>query len=86
MLKYYLLMQDLKKLIEDAWEDRKLLQYNEYINAIDAVIEKLDKGKLRVAELIGTRWHTNDWIKKSGDPLFPNQANEGDRSRPLCIS
>ncbi len=36
-------MQDQKKLIEQAWEDRKLLEYNEYIIAIESVIERLDK-------------------------------------------
>src|ERR1700722_4518317 len=66
-------MQDLKKLIEEAWEDRNLLRYNEYVNAIDAVIDKLDKGKLRVAELIGTRWHTNDWLKKAVILYFPTR-------------
>src|SRR5471030_1471578 len=69
-------MQDLKKLIEDAWEDRNLLRYNEYINAIETIIEKLDKGKIRVAELIGTRWHTNDWIKKAVILYFPTRQME----------
>lgn len=72
----FLLMQDLKKLIEEAWEDRNLLRYNEYINAIDAVIEKLDKGSLRVAELIGSRWHTNDWVKKAVILYFPTRQME----------
>src|SRR5471030_606633 len=69
-------MQDLKKLIEEAWEDRNLIRYNEYINAIDAVIEKLDKGKIRVAELIGSRWHTNEWIKKAVILYFPIRQME----------
>jgi len=64
-------MQDLKKLIDQAWEDRKLLEYNEYITAIDTVVERLDKGEIRVAELIGGRWHTNDWIKKAVILYFP---------------
>src|SRR4051812_14161490 len=64
-------MQDLKKLIEAAWEDRKLLEFNEYINAVETVIERLDKGEIRVAELIGNRWHTNDWIKKAVILYFP---------------
>jgi 2,3,4,5-tetrahydropyridine-2-carboxylate N-succinyltransferase len=62
---------DLKKLIEDAWEDRNLLGESEYINAIETVIERLDKGELRVAERIGTRWHVNDWIKKAVILYFP---------------
>jgi len=64
-------MQDLKKLVEQAWEDRKLLDYNEYSTAIDTVIERLDKGQIRVAELIGSRWHTNEWIKKAVILYFP---------------
>jgi len=69
-------MQDLKKLIEEAWEDRNLLRYNEYINAIEAVIEKLDKGTMRVAELIGTRWHTHEWLKKAVILYFPIRQME----------
>ena len=69
-------MQHLKQLIEAAWEERTLLQYTEYVNAIDTVIEKLDKGELRVAELIGTRWHTNEWIKKAVILYFPTRQME----------
>src|SRR3569833_984555 len=66
-------MQDLKKLIEDAWEDRNLLNKTEYVNAIDTVIEKLDKGEFRVAELIGHRWHTHEWMKKAVILYFPTR-------------
>jgi 2,3,4,5-tetrahydropyridine-2-carboxylate N-succinyltransferase len=69
-------MQDLKKLIEDAWDDRKLLNYTEYINAIDTVIERLDKGTLRVAEVIEGRWHTNEWVKKAVILYFPIRTME----------
>jgi len=66
-------MQDLKKMIEDAWEDRNLLNYNEYITAIETVVERLDKGEIRVAEMIGTRWHVNEWIKKAVILYFPTR-------------
>jgi 2,3,4,5-tetrahydropyridine-2-carboxylate N-succinyltransferase len=66
-------MIDLKKMIEDAWDNRTLLSENDYINAINTVIERLDKGEIRVAELIGTRWHTNDWIKKAVILYFPTR-------------
>ncbi len=56
---------DVKNLIENAWIDRTLLESKEHITAIESVIEDLDKGKLRVAELITGRWHVNDWIKKA---------------------
>src|SRR6201996_218616 len=69
-------MQDLKKLIEAAWEDRNLLRYNEYTTAVDFVIERLDKGELRVAELIGGRWHTNEWVKKPVILYFPIRQME----------
>ncbi|WDF68157.1 2,3,4,5-tetrahydropyridine-2,6-dicarboxylate N-succinyltransferase [Sphingobacterium oryzagri] len=64
-------LQKLQKLVEDAWEDRKLLEYKEYFEAITVVIQKLDEGELRVAEPIGTRWHVNDWIKKAVILYFP---------------
>jgi len=69
-------MQQLKKLIEDAWEDRNLLNNNEYINAVETVIEKLDQGVLRVAEPIGPVWHTYDWIKKAVILYFPIRQME----------
>jgi len=69
-------MQDLKKLIEEAWDDRNLLRYNEYINAIETVIERLDKGNLRVAELIGSIWYTQEWIKKAVILYFPIRQME----------
>src|SRR5471030_2793417 len=78
-------MQDLKKLIEDAWDDRNLLRYNEYIIAIETVIEKLDKGKIRVAELIGSRWHTNEWIKKAVILYFPTRQMEEISAGPFVF-
>lgn len=63
-------------MIEDAWDNRSLLTENDYINAINTVIERLDKGEMRVAELIGNRWHTNDWVKKAVILYFPTRAME----------
>ncbi|MDM1295427.1 2,3,4,5-tetrahydropyridine-2,6-dicarboxylate N-succinyltransferase [Sphingobacterium sp. N143] len=65
------MVEPLKKLIEEAWEDRQLLEYKEYAEAIRTVIMKLDSGEIRVAEMIGTRWHVNDWIKKAVILYFP---------------
>jgi 2,3,4,5-tetrahydropyridine-2-carboxylate N-succinyltransferase len=64
-------MQDLKKLIEDVWVDRNLITFKEYTESIETVIQRLDKGELRVAERIGSRWHVNDWIKKAVILYFP---------------
>ncbi|HEX8377928.1 MAG TPA: 2,3,4,5-tetrahydropyridine-2,6-dicarboxylate N-succinyltransferase [Pedobacter sp.] len=65
------MIPQLKKHIEDAWDDRTLLKENAYTDAIETVIEMLDKGELRVAEPIGDRWHVNDWIKKAVILYFP---------------
>jgi 2,3,4,5-tetrahydropyridine-2-carboxylate N-succinyltransferase len=78
-------MQDLKKLVEDAWEDRKLLEYRDYTNAIETVIERLDKGDIRVAELIGNRWHTNEWIKKAVILYFPIRKMEEIKVGPFVF-
>ena len=64
-------MESLKKFIDAVWEDRKLLEYKEYADAIRNVILKLDAGEIRVAEPIGSRWHVNDWIKKAVILYFP---------------
>src|SRR6201985_142483 len=69
-------MQNLKKLIEEVWEDRNLLENHEYTAAVETVIQSLDQGELRVAEPIGNRWHTNDWIKKAVVLYFPIRKME----------
>ncbi len=56
---------ELKKLIEGAWEDRNLINFKEYRDAIARIILHLDKGELRVGEQIGSRWHVNEWMKKA---------------------
>jgi 2,3,4,5-tetrahydropyridine-2-carboxylate N-succinyltransferase len=78
-------MQDLKKLIEQAWEDRNLLNYPEYVDAIETVIERLDKGELRVAEVIGSRWHNNEWIKKAVILYFPIRSMEEVKAGPFMF-
>ncbi|HCN84443.1 MAG TPA: 2,3,4,5-tetrahydropyridine-2,6-dicarboxylate N-succinyltransferase [Sphingobacteriaceae bacterium] len=65
------MINELKKLVEDAWEDRTLITFREHRAAIEEVIEKLDKGTLRVAEQVAGRWHVNDWIKKAVILYFP---------------
>ena len=65
------MIKELKKLVEDAWENRQFLEYKEYQEAVETVIQQLDRGELRVAEPIGSRWHVNDWIKKAVILYFP---------------
>lgn len=62
----------MKELIEQAWQDRTLLQNNEVKNAIFEVIELLTKGALRVAEpLSDGTWQVNEWVKKAVILYFP---------------
>ncbi len=65
------MIENLKSKIEAAWEDRALLAYSEYCEAIETVILKLDKGELRVAEPILNTWGINEWIKKAVILYFP---------------
>jgi 2,3,4,5-tetrahydropyridine-2-carboxylate N-succinyltransferase len=69
---------ELRNIIEKAWEDRSLLQDEETQSSIRAVIEKLDKGELRVADPPSgtTGWQVNEWIKKAVILYFPIQQME----------
>nr|WP_316928474.1 2,3,4,5-tetrahydropyridine-2,6-dicarboxylate N-succinyltransferase [Pedobacter arcticus] len=69
-------MAELKKLIEEAWEDRNLLNFKEYRDAIELVIFRLDAGEIRVAEKVGSTWHVNEWIKKAVVLYFPIREME----------
>ena len=56
---------ELKTLIEAAWQDRALLQNNQYSDAVKAVIEEVDKGRLRVAAPEDGKWVVNEWVKQA---------------------
>ncbi|PWH86658.1 2,3,4,5-tetrahydropyridine-2,6-dicarboxylate N-succinyltransferase [Brumimicrobium oceani] len=66
----------MKDIIENAWNDRSLLNNSETIQAIEAVIEGLDKGDLRVAEPVDGKWQVNEWIKKAVVMYFPIRKME----------
>lgn len=67
---------ELKERIEKIWEDRTLLQQAESQETIRSVIEKLDKGELRVAQQDTTGWQVNEWVKKAVILYFPIQQME----------
>lgn len=69
-------MQELKSLIEAAWEDKNLLTDEKTISAIKSVIALLDEGKLRVATPTSDAWIVNDWVKKAVILYFPIQKME----------
>ena len=73
---YIKIMEQLKLVVEKAWENNELLTNPETVEAINTVLEELDKGRLRVAEPVGDNWQVNDWIKKAVILYFPLRKME----------
>lgn len=73
----------LQQVIEQAWEDRSLLQNPQTVQAIETVIEELDKGRIRVAEPNGSEWQVNDWVKKAVILYFPTRQMETLHAGPM---
>jgi 2,3,4,5-tetrahydropyridine-2-carboxylate N-succinyltransferase len=69
-------MKNLQTIIEQAWDNRALLQETRTTTAIREVIDLLDNGKLRVAEPIENGWQVNEWVKKAVVMYFPIQKME----------
>ena len=69
-------MENLQQIIERAWENRELLKEAGTQAAIRELVERLDKGKLRVAEPTDDGWKVNDWVKKGVIMYFPIQKME----------
>ncbi len=69
-------MDELKEIIERAFDDRSLLAGGQAQEAIRKVIDLLDKGELRVAEPSGDTWQVNEWVKKAVVMYFPIQQME----------
>lgn len=69
-------MKNLQQIIERAWENRELLKEAATQAAIRELVERLDKGKLRVAEPTADGWKVNDWVKKGVIMYFPIQKME----------
>lgn len=55
----------MKDLILEAWANRELLKETKYTNAVKAVIEEVDKGRLRTASPEGDGWVVNEWVKQA---------------------
>ncbi len=67
----------MRSIIENAWDNRNLLNDKETIQAIEHVIEELDKGILRVAEQdVSGNWIVNEWVKKAVILYFPIRKME----------
>jgi 2,3,4,5-tetrahydropyridine-2-carboxylate N-succinyltransferase len=61
-------MSDLRSVIETAWDSRDSLGVTSKgaeREAVEAVLEGLDSGELRVAEKIDGQWQVHEWLKKA---------------------
>lgn len=56
---------ELQSLILEAWTNRELLKDSKYADAVKAVIEEVDKGRLRTASPTENGWQVNEWIKQA---------------------
>ncbi len=74
-------MQSLEQTIEAAWEQRSLLSPANASpavrDAVEHVIDALDRGELRVAEKRDGAWTTHQWIKKAVLLSFRLADNQG---------
>lgn len=55
----------LQSLIQEVWNNRELLKEVKYTDAVRAVIEEVDKGRLRVASPADDKWVVNEWVKQA---------------------
>lgn len=51
--------------INEIWNDNSLTESKSSIQAIEAVIEELEQGRLRVASKSEGTWTVNEWVKKA---------------------
>ena len=77
------MMESKKTIIQQVWDDRTLLSLSVYREAVESVIEELDKGRLRVAEPAGDGWVVNEWVKKAVILYFPIRKMETFTAGPL---
>jgi len=59
---------DLARTIDAAWDARDTISAatkGEYRDAVDAALEGMDSGELRVAEKAGGGWQVHQWLKKA---------------------
>jgi len=66
-------MEEIREIIEAAWDNRDLLKEAKTIQTIQQVVDLLDKGTLRVAEPTTSAWQVNEWVKKAVVLYFPIQ-------------
>jgi 2,3,4,5-tetrahydropyridine-2-carboxylate N-succinyltransferase len=56
---------ELERAVGQAYADRSLLDRHETAEAVETVVNLLDRGELRVAEKTGGEWRVNAWVKEA---------------------
>jgi len=59
---------DLARTVDAAWDARETISTatrGEYREAVEAALDGMDTGELRVAEQTGGRWQVHQWLKKA---------------------
>ena len=75
---------NMKELIEQAWDNRDLLNEQCTREAVLEVVDLLDHGQLRVAEPDSEGlWHVNEWVKKAILLYFPLMGMETREAGPM---
>ena len=77
------MIEQQKLIIEQAWDNRELLNDSNTQENIRYVIEELDKGRLRVSEPVEGQWIVHEWIKKAVILYFPIQKMETLEAGPM---
>lgn len=82
-------ISDLQSIIDRTWEQPDTVSPQtggEVRDAIEAALDGLDAGELRVAERIGDGWRVNQWLKKAvllSFRLFDNAPMAGGPTDPV---
>jgi len=76
-------VEQIRNRIEQAWEERELLQESLVQDAIRKLIDLLDQGKVRVASSVNGDWVVHEWVKKGVILYFLIQKMETIDLAPL---
>ncbi|MFW5915985.1 MAG: 2,3,4,5-tetrahydropyridine-2,6-dicarboxylate N-succinyltransferase [Bacteroidota bacterium] len=76
-------MEQYENKIQEIWNNRELLNDRENQKMIREVIDMLDKGKIRVAEVSDGEWKVNQWIKMAVILYFPIQKMQKIETGPF---
>src|SRR3954468_17796201 len=66
--RFTMIQSDLQKTIDAAWDARDKISpasQGPERQAVEAALEGLDSGKLRVAEKLNGEWRVHQWLKKA---------------------